>query len=190
MDKVQTRPATLADVRALAVLHVETWQAAYRGLLPDALLDSMGVEARDQSWRRILAEGGNVCLAVRGPLLLGFSSYGDCRDEDASTHVGELFGLYVRPDAWNTGVGRRLHDVAMSALASAGSHEATLWVLDRNRRARQFYERQGWRADGIVKTDDRPGAILTEVRYRRFLTTGLMPGIGHDADHHLLGLGF
>nr|WP_245816696.1 hypothetical protein [Lentzea albidocapillata] len=41
-----------------------------------------------------------------------------------------------------------------------------LWVFDENPRARRFYERLGFRADGLVKTEAIGGAELTEIRYR------------------------
>ena len=169
MDTVQTRAARMGDARALAVLHVETWRAAYRGLLPEALLASLDVDSREQNWRQILSEGDAVMVAERGSHLLGFSSYGTSRDDDASPGVGELFAIYVSPAAWGTGVGRQLHDLAAEALTSSGCTEATLWVLDGNERARRFYERCDWRHDGRVKTDEMVGATLTEVRYRRSL---------------------
>jgi hypothetical protein len=34
----QLRPATPADAPALARAHVASWRAAYRGILPDAVL--------------------------------------------------------------------------------------------------------------------------------------------------------
>lgn len=83
--------------------------------------------------------------------------------------VGELYALYVHPQAWSTGVGRSRHDEALKALVAAGHREATLWVLDPNRRGRDFSYRQGWLPDGGKKTEERPGRVLMEVRYRRSL---------------------
>lgn len=155
----------------MAVVHVDTWQVAYRGLLPASYLTSLSVEARAAMWTRILDDGALVCVAERAGQLLGFAVTGDSRDEDAGPLVGELFALYVHPTAWSTGVGRRLHDDALSVSTEAGHREATLWVLDTNDRAREFYQRHGWLPDGAEKTDERPGAVLHEVRYRRNLLT-------------------
>lgn len=73
-------------------------------------------------------------------------------DEDglgfAAVAPGWLNGLYVRPEAWGTGVAARLHDRALAAL---GPGRARLWVLEENRRARRFYERRGWAADGTTR---------------------------------------
>jgi hypothetical protein len=40
------------------------------------------------------------------------------------------------------------------------------WVLDKNVRARRFYEAGGWSAGEAVKSDERAGFQLDEVRYR------------------------
>lgn len=73
-------------------------------------------------------------------------------DEDglgfAAVSPGWLNGLYVRPEAWGTGVAARLHDRALAAL---GPGIARLWVLEENQRARRFYERRGWREDGSTR---------------------------------------
>jgi len=62
-----------------------------------------------------------------------------------------LDALYVRPAAWGTGVADRLHELAIEALRAEGVETARLWVLEENRRARRFYERHGWFADGSTR---------------------------------------
>lgn len=53
---------------------------------------------------------------------------------------------------------------AEQRLAADGFTHAYLWVVDGNARARRFYEREGWKADGTVKTDDQFGTGVAEVR--------------------------
>jgi GNAT superfamily N-acetyltransferase len=62
-----------------------------------------------------------------------------------------LDALYVRPAAWGSGLADRLHEQAIEALRAAGVETARLWVLEENRRARRFYERHGWYADGSTR---------------------------------------
>ena len=38
------RPATEADARTIAEIHVAGWVAAYRGMVPDELLASLSVD--------------------------------------------------------------------------------------------------------------------------------------------------
>lgn len=62
-----------------------------------------------------------------------------------------LDGLYVRPEAWGTGVAARLHELAVDALRAHGVERARLWVLEGNVRARRFYERRRWYEDGTTR---------------------------------------
>jgi RimJ/RimL family protein N-acetyltransferase len=48
--------------------------------------------------------------------------------------------------------------------------EATLWVLEANRRARRFYEHAGWRRDGTNKFEEFLGVHSEETRYRKRLS--------------------
>jgi len=54
----------------------------------------------------------------------------------------------------------------MDVTRASGATAATLWVLTTNQRARYFYERQGWAADGAEKTVWRGDVRLDETRYR------------------------
>ena len=56
-----------------------------------------------------------------------------------------------------------------TVFATAGFTQATLWVLESNARARQFYAKGGWVEDGAVTQDDSHGFPISEVRYRRQL---------------------
>ena len=52
---MEVRWATADDAAAIAAVHIASWRAAYRGLLPDAVLDSLSLEARTDHWREWLA---------------------------------------------------------------------------------------------------------------------------------------
>ncbi len=80
--------------------------------------------------------------------------------------VGEVYALYVAPDWWSTGTGRSLMARATAALADAGYERGVLWVLEANARARRFYEKAGWAADGASNALDGLGGVI-EVRYAR-----------------------
>ena len=67
-----------------------------------------------------------------------------------------LDGLYVRPEAWGSGVAAALHDRAIEAIRAAGHERARLWVLEENVRARRFYERRGWALDGTTRVVEFP----------------------------------
>jgi len=168
------RPARAEDAGQIALVHVRSWQGAYRGLIPQAYLEGLDVAQRTQMWERTLAEtedpNAGVLVADEGGSVVGFVGYFPSRDPDADPGlVGEIGAIYLLPGAWGGGIGRRLMDAAIDRLAGAGFAQATLWVLDSNVRARRFYEAGGWSADGTAKQDDSRGFPLSEVRYRRSL---------------------
>jgi GNAT superfamily N-acetyltransferase len=163
------REATLDDARGIAVVHIATWQDAYRGIVPDDVLDTMDVDARTARWHEgISAPEGPIRVATDDAKVVGWACYGPSRDDDARGPVGELYGIYVSSSYWGTGVGPALMDDALAWLR-VHFPVSTLWTLDANARARRFYERTGWTFDGTTKIDDRGTYVLDEVRYR--LTT-------------------
>lgn len=163
------RPATPADVDAIARVHVDTWRHAYRGQLPDAALDTLDVGPRQAMWQRILTTADHparVFVAVDAATIVGFSACGPQRGDDA---LGELYALYVTPTAQGRGHGRQLLDAAEADLAARGYTEAVLWVLATNTPTIEFYEACGWRDDGVEETDVVSGVEVRDRRYRKLL---------------------
>jgi ribosomal protein S18 acetylase RimI-like enzyme len=175
MPGASVRPATLADAEGIGLVHVRSWQSAYRGKMPQDHLDGLDPARRAQGWQRIMEEtepsrGGVLVAVAEGGGITAFASFGPSRDSDTDPRVtGEVFAIYADPDAWGSGAGRALMASAVAELARLGYASAILWVLDTNDRARRFYALAGWEEDGASKTEGIPGFDITEVRYRRTL---------------------
>jgi GNAT superfamily N-acetyltransferase len=154
---------------------VRSWQAAYRGLLPDAYLDQLDVEARRVGWAQTIAEtdwprSGTLVATEANANVVGFAHLGPTRDDDLDPAVvGELAAIYALPEVWGSGVGRRLMVAAVNVLRDAGFGDAILWVLEGNDRAQRFYEIGGWVLDGTAKDIVIADTSLAEVRYRLVL---------------------
>jgi ribosomal protein S18 acetylase RimI-like enzyme len=159
------RAATHEDVAAVARVHVRSWQVAYRGLLPDEYLDALRAEDRAARYTFGAADPSTI-VATDGGVIRGFATIGAARDADGA---GELFALYVDPEAWGLGIGRRLIAEARAMLAARAFTEAVLWVLAGNDRAERFYRSDGWLADGRQKKADCWGLSVDEIGYRRRL---------------------
>jgi RimJ/RimL family protein N-acetyltransferase len=167
------RPATGADALAIATVHVRSWQAAYRGLLPQSYLDELDPRNRLEGWESFLdatawpARGALVLAEEDGPTIAGFAGISPTRDDDADPRtVGELQTLYLDPGVWRRGGGTTLLRAAQDQLSRAGFGQASAWVLETNARARAFYERHHWRHDGSRKLHDWGAFVVTDVRYR------------------------
>lgn len=171
---VTIRWADPADAPALADIHVRAWQAGYRGLLPDSLLDNLSAAERLPRWReRLTGSNELVLIAELGGQVAGWLVIGPQRDGDLDPQrVGEIYAIYVDPDAWRRGCGRALLASALAELRAQGFVGANLWVLRSNERARRFYESQGFQADGASKIEhNRAGVAFDEVRYWCALVT-------------------
>jgi ribosomal protein S18 acetylase RimI-like enzyme len=164
---VRIRPATPGDIPALARVHVATWRAAYRGIVPDAQLDGLSIEDSIENWRENLLRPGRTNLVAEADsVVVGFVAFGPTRGPDLDPEsVGEIYGVYLHPSVWRTGYGRALMDEALRRLEDDGFVEVMLWTWERNRPACAFYERLGFVSDAIVESD-RFGPRLRERRYR------------------------
>ncbi len=150
------------SVEAIAQVYVQSWRSAYRGLLPDALLDGL-TTAR---WTEKLALGGPLqgLVAVENGQIVGTCSCGAARSE-TMCGWGEIVSLYLLPQWTGRGLGRGLLDMAVETLRTAGHRNVYLWVLEKNESARAFYERCGFVTDGGVLTDTLGGKTVRDVRY-------------------------
>jgi GNAT superfamily N-acetyltransferase len=163
---MQVRIAIGADAEAIERIRVRGWQAAYRHVFPAEALDQL--EADWSRWQRQVETppaGWSIFVVEDDDRVVGFVAVGPSRD---GTRGGELYAIYVDPDAWSTGAGRALIERAEERLAEQYD-EATLWVLDDNPRARRFYEGAGWSPDGARKHEERLGVSALEVRYYKRL---------------------
>ncbi|MDH2413685.1 GNAT family N-acetyltransferase [Nocardioides sp. CER19] len=142
------RPAEVSDAEALAPLHVQVWDEAYTGLMPQRVLDdrqARPMQEKVERWReRIAWPHGATWVADDDGGLVGFVSIGRGRDGSGDL---EVMALYVRRAHYGTGLGHRLLDTAI------GDRPAYLWVLDGNARAIGFYERHGFAFDGQVEEE-------------------------------------
>ncbi len=172
LARVTIRRATPDDAKEIADVHVRSWQVAYRGLLPDEVIEHMvaGRPARADRIRELLADTDGPrrgWVAIDGNSVVGMAVTTPSRDPDSAPLTGELEAIYLAPEAMGRGIGRGLLARAVEDLSERGFTDATLWVLRENQRARGFYEAAGWETDGATKDEERPGGILHEVRNRR-----------------------
>lgn len=159
------------DSAAIEEVRIAGWRVAYRGLLPDALLDGMEVRPQLVEARANAMQDGRLKghVAVGDGTVRGFTLYGASRDDDIPGM--EVYAIYILPEDFATGMGRALMDASTVAMAAAGGTEVGLWVLTDNARGRRFYERYGFTPSGRVKVDEDDGTPREELHYRMTLAT-------------------
>ncbi len=173
---VEVRWAQVGDAEAIAAVHVDGWRVGYRGQLPDQLLDSLEPQQRVPRWTQSLQTStwptsGTLVVEDQAHVIVGFAHLMATRDPDQDpARVCEVAGFYIAPTMWRRGVGRLLMDTAISHMQTAGYVAATLWVLQGNGRAIDFYRALGFQPDHHSKDDVvEDGFPVTDLRLARAL---------------------
>ena len=172
MPSYSVRPATPKDAKAIAELHVATWQAAYQGLIPDDVLKAKTVEKRLAYWKEAIEFADpQLMVATDGDAVVGFVAFDRSRDPDTKPEVGEIWAMYVTPAHWRQGVGLALWDGARDGLKDEGCTQVTLWALVANERALHFYEQAaGFKREmPSLRTKPYGSVKLEEIRLKRLV---------------------
>ena len=161
------REAIPADAEEIADIHIAAWQFAYRGIMDDALLNSMDRAKKGATWAEAIENlGWSVYVSQHNGKITGFVHITEYRGKDMDCgDVGEVASLYIYPELIGTGLGRRLISDGINRLESQGFTKIALWVLEQNVRSIAFYEKFGFCRDGALKSHPKTG--LAEVRYVR-----------------------
>lgn len=164
------RSAVPSDAKAIAQVHIHSWQQAYSDLMPREYLASLDrtLAQRTSYWLNAIESGDSTLLvAERDKQVIGWISVGASRDPDAvACNTGEVMALYVLEAHWQTGIGRALWQAGVQRLIEQGHSRLTLWVLVLNNRAIGFYRKAGWVEEiGTKRNLVRGGVTLEEVRY-------------------------
>jgi GNAT superfamily N-acetyltransferase len=170
MPSYSVRPAAPRDAKAIAEIHVATWQAAYQGLIPDDVLKAMTVEKRLAYWKEAIEYSDpQILVATESDKVIGFVGFDRSRDAGTKSSVGEIWAMYVMPENWRKGAGLALWDGARDGLKEEGCTQVTLWSLVANERALQFYEQAaGFKRDMTSLRTTAYGSVkLEEIRLKR-----------------------
>ena len=145
MTMIAVRRAIAGDAPGIARVRVDSWHATYRGMIPDAYLDGMQVEASTAIWDRVLTAGPNttsVFVAEHAGEVVGFAS-GAMPKEPKHDLDAELVAIYLRREFQHAGFGRQMVGAVVDAQREHGATGLLTWVIAGNKAARAFYERLG-----------------------------------------------
>lgn len=170
MSSYSVRPAAPRDAKAIAEIHVASWQTAYKDLMPEEDLKNLSVEKRQAFWREAIEYSEpQLLVATEAEELVGFVGFDRSRDKGTKSTTGEIWALYVAPAHWRKGAGLALWDGAREGLKEEGCTQVTLWVLLGNERALGFYERAaGFKREMTSLKTVAVGSVkLEEIRLKR-----------------------
>lgn len=148
---------TDSEIKGKAYVHWKAWQETYTGLINQAYLNRMNLEKCLEiayRWK------DNILIAKDGDRVVGFVGYGSYRN-GTSENTGEVFSIYILKEYYDQKIGYALMCAALDQLFTY--RRIALWVLEGNERAIRFYEKCGFRFDG-VKDQLMMGTPQTELR--------------------------
>jgi GNAT superfamily N-acetyltransferase len=158
------RPATADDAEILLAIMVEGFEG-YRSFAPDGW--APGIPEVERVRARIAAPGTWTVLAEDGGAVaghVGFLPSAKSGHPDPEPALVHLWQLFVRPPLWGTGLATELIGRALGAARGQGFTCMRLFTPSLQRRARRFYEREGF---GVVRTYADPRLGLDVAEYRR-----------------------
>ena len=160
------------DASAMARVHVAAWRAAYRDFIAAEYLNSPAFEGdiRHHLDRALATPppGAQIYVAAVADDLVAYCAVGPDPDD---ARVGAIYDLFVIPELWRRGIGRRLVERAVADLRQEGFTSLTLWIFDGNQQARDFYGKLGWVPTGITGVGGPAGDTPTS-KLRRTLRAG------------------
>lgn len=136
---MRVRTATLDDIPAIACIHVDSWRATYRGIVPDPFLDQLSYADHAERWQLRVQDAELVALVAetREGELIGFVIGGNERTGDLD-YSAEIYAVYLDPVHLRRGAGTLLVRSLAGALQKRGHRSLLVWVLADNP-ARHFY---------------------------------------------------
>ncbi len=160
--------------------------AAYREIrlaglrdCPEAFGSTFGREsAQPLTWFCDRLRASQVFGAFRSTALLGVAGLA-IREGEKERHKGLLWGMYVRPDIRNAGVGRQLVEAVIDC-ARDHVEVIQLSVVKGNERARRLYAGLGFVEYGVEKN-----SLKQDGRYYDEILMALDLREKHDADAHM-----
>lgn len=152
-ERTSVRAGAGGDAPALAGVSARAFEATYRGIVPDPVLDSWIADA-PASWLGALANRGpdgpgRIWVAERDDAVIGYATTSPAKDWwlPPPEGAGELTNLYLDPAVIGSGVGRTLYVHALEDLRERGFDPIVVWAFRHNARAVRFYERMGLAID-------------------------------------------
>jgi ribosomal protein S18 acetylase RimI-like enzyme len=167
---MRIRTASKSDAEAITEVQIAAIREAYCDLWPADELARIAANYSSKAdvWREHLGSWTTLVAEVDGDIA-GYVSLEPCEDEETPGTVGTIAGIYVRPEERGLGIGQALMREAMARSRDRGLVEVYLWVLRENRRAVDFFERLGFRMNGVDHFPKLYSKPVTRVRLRRLL---------------------
>ena len=145
---MRIREAEYKDAHNMGTVHVDTWRSTYRGIVPDAYLDSLSHESAETKWRQRLASPEllrfHLVAEDDDGRVVGIVEAGLNEDEKFPEYEAQVYTLYILRQFQHRGIGRMLIHETVRRLLEMDIESMLIWVVSQNP-SRGFYEHLGGR---------------------------------------------
>jgi len=151
------------DVTGVTKVQVDSWRTTFKGIVPDAFLESLSYAKREPIWKRAIIENNLYIAEDENGHVIGFSAGGKERTGNYETYSGELYTIFILKEHQGKGLGRLLVKLVVEDLKKSNLNSMIIWVIKENS-ACQFYEALGGK-EIDTREIEMGGEKLIEIGY-------------------------
>jgi len=141
---VKIRKGNIDDIKAISKIYIDTWKTTYNGLVPENFLNELSYEEAENKWIHFFSDQLHqsfIYVAINDfEKIIGFAAAQNISDQEFQ---GELYALYLLPQAQGLGAGRSLISAIAEHFMEEGIFSMMVWVMKNNNSGRGFYKRLG-----------------------------------------------
>ncbi|MDB5054480.1 MAG: family N-acetyltransferase [Bacilli bacterium] len=161
----EIRWAQLHDANILGFVHTQSYRDTYKGIMPNDFLQKFSLDKRVKCFELSLSQGiEQIAIMLVSGITVGFMMI--TPPNDFSKSQTEISAIYLLKQYQGQGYGKCLLDWGLARLKELGYKKVILWVLQENKDAIRFYERQNFEFDGTEREIFR-GINLRQKRYQK-----------------------
>lgn len=151
------RNAGTSDISLIRELTYQVWPQTYSGILSAAQIDYMlEMMYSEASLKQQMESGARFIIVLENEIPVGFASY-----QEMEPALYKLHKLYVLPSQQGKGTGRFMIDHITGVIKAAGANTLHLQV-NRNNKAKNFYEKLGFTAIKEINLDIGNGYVMDD----------------------------
>lgn len=165
---IHIRYATIVDADELGQVYAQSYQTAFRGIIPDSFMEERFTpEKRSERLKSEMAEGVLTNMTVyKDDELIGILTYGIPEGVNLEESAVELGRIFLLPSYWGQNIGAEVLNLITPMFKEKGFSRIDLWVIEDNVRARKLYERMGFTHDGVTRIIN-VGKELKDLKYTK-----------------------
>lgn len=154
---IQIREATKNDMKIVHTLAHTIWPTTYKEILTVPQLEYMlKLIYSESSLKKQFEQGHNFLIVEEDKKPIAFADYNQLKDD-----VYKLQKIYVLPDQQGKSIGKLLINYVIEKVRAKGA-TVLLLNVNRNNKAKQFYEHLGFKIIGEEDIDIGEGYFMND----------------------------